>query len=163
MLSGLVIRRDLLDADGARRHSDSLYPQIYLAGSAGREGGAAYLNEPIISVRENPVAEWSYSRDYMAEGVFRILDDLTEGVDWGPAVRRRVTKRRVRAAYSPLYQARRESLSAYLKTVRGLLSVSQYRRSPFFWAMAFALGALGIRGTGLLRNIVRLRAPDSVG
>ena len=162
-LSGLVVRRDLLDVEGARRHADSLYPQIYLAGLAGREGGAMYLAEPIVSVRDNPVVEWSYSRDYMAEGVFKILDDLTAGSDWGNGVRKRVTKRRVRSTYSPLHAARRESLRAYLKTARGLSSVSQYRRSPFFWGMVLGLGVLGVRGIGLLRSVLRLRLPDHVG
>ncbi len=163
MISGLAIRRDLLDPAGARRHADSLYPQIYLAGVAGRNAGASYLNDTVVSVREGRESEWSYSGDYMAAGVFGILDELTVGTDWGPGVRKRVTKRRVRATYSPLYRSRADSFGSYLKTVRGLSSVSQYRRSPFFWAMAFAIGSLGTRGIGLLRRILRLRAPDGIG
>ncbi len=163
MLSGLVLRRDLLDAEGARRHSNSLYPQIYLAGLAGREAGALYFAESIASVRDNPVVAWSYSRDYMAGGVFKILDDLTTGSTWARGVRKRVTKRRVRSTYSPLHAARKESFRAYLKTTRGLSSVSQYRKSPFFWAMVLGIGTLGIHGIGLLRSVLRLRLPNHVG
>jgi len=163
MLSGLVLRRDLLDVEGARRHSDSLYPQIYLAGFAGREAGALYLADPIVSIRDNPVTEWSYSRDYMAGGVFKILYDLTGESGWADGVRKRVTRRRVRSTYGPLYVARKESFRAYMKTVRGLSSVSQYRRSPFFWTMALGLGALGIHGIGLFRSVLRLRPPNHVG
>ena len=163
MLSGLVVRRDLLDLDGARRHAESLYPQIYLAGYAGREAGALYLAEPIVSVRDNPVTEWSYSRDYMAGRVFNILDDLVADSEWADGVRKRVTKRRVRSTYSPLHAARKESFRAYLKTARGLSSVSQYRRSPFFWGMVLGIGVLGIRGIGLFRSVLRLRLPNHVG
>jgi len=163
MVSGLTIRRDLLDADGARRHADSLYPQIYLAGSAALGAGVSYLNKPVVSVRAGPEAEWSYSGDYMTAGVFGILDELTAGLEWGPGVRKRITRRRVRATYSPLYNARKTSIRAYLKTVRGLSSVSQHRRSPIFWAMALAVGVLGTRGVSLVRNIVRRRAPDRIG
>lgn len=163
MLSGLVIRKDLIDGAGARRHSDSLYPQIYLTGFAGRQAGALYLADPIVSVRENLVAEWTYSRDYMSRGVFKILDDLTADFPWADAVRKRVTKYRVRSTYSPLHVSRSESFGAYLKTAVGLSSVSQYRRSPMFWAMVFGIGVLGVRGVGLLRRVLHLRLRNPVG
>ncbi|MBT4514288.1 MAG: glycosyltransferase [Chloroflexi bacterium] len=163
MLSGLIFRRDLLDAEGARKHADSLYPQIYLAGVAGKQAGVAYTDAPIVSVRDNPFAEWSYSGDYMARGVFRILDDLTEGAEWGPGVKKRIAKRRVRSTYNALYTSRQSSFGAYAKTVRGLWSVRQYRRSPYFWAMTAAFGILGVRGIGMLRRVVRMRASNRVG
>jgi hypothetical protein len=149
--------------DGARRHAESLYPQIYLAGYAGREAGTLYLAEPIVSVRDNPATEWSYSRDYMAARVFNILDDLVVDSEWADGVRKRVTKRRVRSTYGPLHAARNESFRAYLKTARGLSSVSQYRKSPFFWGMVLGIGMLGIHGIGLLRSVLHLRLPNHVG
>ena len=163
MLSGLVIRRDLLDANGARRHSSSLYPQIYLAGIAGREAVSMYLLEPIVSVRDNPITEWSYAADYMGRGVFAILADLSAESDWARDVRKRVTKRRVRSTYGPLYAARKDSFRAYMKTVRGLSSVSEYRRSLFFWVMVLGFGSMSVRGIGLLRKVLRRRPNNSVG
>ncbi|MFP6570905.1 MAG: hypothetical protein VB815_10440, partial [Dehalococcoidia bacterium] len=133
------------------------------AGFAGREAGALYFAQSIASVRDNPVVEWSYSHDYMAGGVFKILDDLTANSAWAHGVRKRVTKRRVRSTYSPLHEARKDSFRAYLKTTRGLSSVSQYRKSPFFWVMVLGIGTLGIHGIGLLRSVLRLRLTNHVG
>ena len=161
-LSGLCMRRDIADPAGARTHADSLYPQMYLAGVAARDGGAVYLAAPVAAIRDNPVRAWSYSSDLMGSGVFAILDEITRDAPWGPAVRKTVTARRVRAAYGPLYEARLDSFRNFLRVFRGLASVSQYRRSPTFWAMGLAVGLLGIRGMALFRRMVRIKGPDQV-
>ncbi len=161
-LSGLVLRRNLLDLEGARKHAASLYPQMYLAGKAAKKADGYYFGTPLVKVRANPVAHWQYSHDYMAAAVLDMLRDLTDGETWGPAVQRRVVRRRVLAAYGPLFQARQASIRAFGRTVRGLASVPAYRRSVVFWGMVFVVGLLGTRGTRALRRLLPVRPADVV-
>ena len=152
--SGLVLRRNLLDVEGARKHAASLYPQMYLAGKAAKMADGYYFAEPLVKVRANPVVHWQYSHDYMAAAVLDMLSDLTDGETWGPAVERRLVRRRVLAAYGPLFQARQASIRAFGRTVRGLASVPAYRKSVVFWGMVFVVGLLGTRCTRALRRVL---------
>jgi hypothetical protein len=161
-LSGLCIRRDVGDPDGVRRHANSQYPQMYLAGTAARDGGAKYLNRPVVQVRDNPIRAWTYSSNFMSSGVFAILEEITRDMAGGSGVRSRVTSRRVRAAYGPLYEARSNSFGSFIRAFRGFASVSQYKKSPAFWGMGLALGLLGIHGIALLRRLIRIKGADRV-
>ena len=153
-LSGFAIRRNLLDADGARRHSGSLYPQVYLAAHAAAEAGAAYLPDPVVMVRHNTDRDWEYRRDYNAGAVLAILTDVTTGKPWGPEARKRVVRKRIRAAYGPLLEARRNSFRSFWQTAKGLLTVAEYRRSLVFWSMVLGIGILGDTGIQILRRVI---------
>lgn len=161
-LSGLAIRRELADANTARKYAATLYPQMHMAGVAARDGGVIYLADPVALIRDNPERDWSYSGDLMSSGVLEILGEVTEGAEWGQAVRKRVTALRIRAAYGPLYEARSVSFGTFLRLFKGLASVSQYRRSPVFWAIGLTVGAFGIRGVRLIRRVVKIAGPDHV-
>ena len=154
-LSGLVIRRDLLDIAGARKHARSLYPQMYLVGYAAKKADALYLAQPLVKIRVNPVTHWSYSSDFMAGAVLDILKDLTRDEPWGREVRKKVTRKRILAAYGPLYSARDYSWKAYVQTTRGFASVPEYRRSGLFWFLALGIGLLGARGIDRIRQTWR--------
>ena len=160
--SGVVIRRDLLDFEGARKHAESLYPQIYLVGQAAKQADGHYFAQPLVEVRANPVVHWQYSHDYMAAAVLHMLDDLTANEPWGRPIRRRLIRRRVLATFGPLFEARRASLGAFARAARGLASVSAYRTSPVFWGMVLGIGLLGIRGTRLLRRLLPITGADVV-
>ena len=161
-LSGLAVRRDLLDTEGAREHAASLYPQMYLVGNAAKQGDGYYFDEPLVRVRTNPVAHWQYSHDYMAAAVLDMLGQLTDGEPWGPAVRRNLIRKRVLAAYGPLFEARQASISAFARAVRGLASVPAYRRSAVFWGMVLVIGLLGARVTKMLSRLMPVRPADVV-
>jgi len=154
-LSGFAIRRDLVDGAGARCHADSLYPQVYLAAHAAAQFGAAYLVDPVVLVRHNPDRDWQYRHDYNAGGVLGILSDVTADKPWGAEARRRIIKKRVRAAYGPLLEARRDSIHSFWQTSRGLMTLGGYRRSPIFWSFVLSIGVLGDTGIRLLRKILR--------
>ena len=154
-LSGFAIRRDLVDPEGARRHADSLYPQVYLAAHAAAQAGAAYLADPVVLVRHNPDKDWQYHHDYNASAVLGILSDVTADKSWGAEARRRVVNKRVRAAYGPLLEARRHSIRSFWQTARGLMTVDAYRRSLVFWSFVLGIGVLGDTGIRLLRKILR--------
>jgi len=160
--SGLVIRRDLLDIVGARKHARSLYPQMYLAGYAAKKADVLYLSQPLVKIRVNPVNHWTYSSDFMAGAVLDILKDLTHDEPWGREVRKKVTRKRILAAYGPLYSARDYSWKAYVQTTRGFASVPEYRRSVLFWFLALGIGLLGARGIDRIRQIWRGPVIDGI-
>lgn len=150
--SGLTIRRDLLDLEGARRHAGSMYPQIYLVGKAATQADCWYFSEPLVRIRSNPVGYWTYRHDYMAGAVLEMLDELTADQPWGKEVRRRLIRKRILATYGPLFEAREASFAAFLKTVRGLASVPAYRQSILYWGLATMVGMLGTGGIRFLRR-----------
>jgi glycosyltransferase involved in cell wall biosynthesis len=151
--SGLIIRRDLLDLRGARKHAQSLYPQMYLVGYASKKADVAYLKDPLVRIRENTVKFWDYNSDFMANAVLGILKDLTENEPWGDKVYSQLVVKRITAAYGVLYTARSDSMRSFFRVIKGLASVSDYRKKPFFWALALGIGLLGPKGLSLLRRI----------
>lgn len=161
-LSGLVIRRDLLDIAGAKKHAQSLYPQMYLVGYAAKKADALYLAQPLVKVRSNAVKYWSYEKDLMAKAVLEILKDLTINEPWGRKVRKVQIRKRIWASYGPLYTARNTSLKFFFRLIRGLASVPEYRHSGVFWLMAFGFAVLSNKGVDVLRKIWKGPVIDSV-
>ena len=161
-LPGLVIRRDLLDVAGADRHAKSQYPQIYLMGRAAKSADVLYMAKPLVRIRNNPVTNWEYSHDYMANAVMDILRDLTEDEPWGKEVRRKIIRQRILSTYSPLYLARHHSWRSFARTARGLSSVPEYRSSGIFWSLIIGFGLLGPKGIALIRRLWRGPVVDSV-
>lgn len=162
-VSGLVIRRELLDTDGARRHSAAMYPQMYLVGSAARRSDALYLTTPVVRIRMNEVRHWQYSHDHMAAGVLAILSDLTSGQPWGAEIRRRLVRRRIRASFASLLAGRGRSFKAFLATTRALAAIPEYRGSLLFWSIVFAVAVFGVSGAKRLARMSRMAPPDEFG
>lgn len=160
--SGLVIRKDLMDIEGIRKYAESLYPQMYLVGCAAKKLDALYLAQPLVKIRANPVKYWSYSDDFMAGAVLGILKDLTNNEPWGPQVQQEVTRKRILAAYSPLYSSRGHSWKSFIKVVRGLAAVPEYRASGLFWFLVFGIGLFGPKGIALVRRIWKGPEIDAV-
>jgi glycosyltransferase involved in cell wall biosynthesis len=153
--SGLVIRRNLLDIEEVRKDKRGLYPQIYLIGTAVKKADALYLAQPLMKIRLNPVKYWSYNSDFMAGAVLGILKNLTRNEPWGREVQRKLTKRRIFAAYGALYSARAHSWSSFIRVMRGFASVIEYRRSFLFWSLVFGIGILGPNGITIVRRFWR--------
>ena len=156
-MSGLIIRRNLLDIHGARKHIESLYPQAYLFGKALKTADALYLARPIARCRINPVKNWDYTTDFMAESFLNILKELTHNEPWCKEVRQVITRKRIIASYGPLYISRGNSLSSFFKIVKGLSSVYEYRNSIIFWGMVFGIGILSHPGIRLLKKFIPQR------
>lgn len=153
--SGLVIRRDLLDIGGARKHARSLYPQMYLAGYAAKKADVLYLTQPLVKIRVNPVKHWNYSGDFMAGAVLDILKDLTRDEPWGREVQKEITRKRILATYGPLYSSRDHSWESFIQTARGFSTVQEYRKSFLFWCFVLGIGLLGAKGIERIRKIWR--------
>jgi glycosyltransferase involved in cell wall biosynthesis len=153
-LVGLIIRSDLLDIDGARRHSDSHYPQIYLVGHAVKMADACYLPKALVSVRNNPVTHWSFCEDYFSSNVMKIMHELTADVPWGRNARLKIVRKRVWAAYNPLFKSREKSFSSFLNVVRAFAKVVEYRSTLHFWGLVFFIGLFGVRGVQRIKGII---------
>lgn len=152
-LSGLVIRRDLLDIEGARMSLDSLYPQIYLMGAACKGGDGVYLSKPLMKLRLEEVRRWQYAPDFMSRAIFSILKTLVKNEAWGPKAKQKIVKRRILAAYGPLFSSKQESWKLFFKTSKGLSVVKEYRYSMLFWGMVAGIGVIGCNGIGFIRKI----------
>lgn len=160
VLSGLVVRTDLLDIEGARRHAESKYPQIYIAGKAAREEGLLYLAQPLVRIRTEATKYWDYPDDFLAGPVLDIARDLTRDQAWGDEAFRSIVRQRIKGSYSPLYQSRATSMRAYLSTVSSLASIPEYRKSGLFWLIALGVGILGPRGSDVVTGFWPGNPPD---
>lgn len=151
--SGLVIKRDLLDFQGARAGVESMYPQIYLVGAACKKADAIYLSEPLMKLRLERKRRWNYTTDYMSGAMFSILNSLIKDEDWGGKVRKQIIRKRILAAYGPLLTARDDSWKAFGETANGFFKVAEYRKSRLFWCMVAGIGLLGSKGIRAVRRI----------
>jgi hypothetical protein len=152
-LSGLIFRKDLINFDKAISGVKSQYPQMFIMGEAAKKADVIYLSDPLMKLRLEEVKRWDYESDFMSEAIFSILEELTKNEKWGPDVRKKIIKKRIVAAYGPLYSAKLKNWSSFLKTVKGLLSVKEYRRDYFFFSMVIAIGILGCNGINIVRKI----------
>ena len=161
-LSGLVIRRDLLDIYGARKSIRSNYPQIYLTGQAVKQADALYLAKPLMKIRLEDVKRWDYSRDFMSGAILEILKDLTKNETWKTEARRKIIKKRILASYGPLQLARCHSWGSFIRVARRFASVPEYCQNYLFWCLVIGIGVLGKRRLGRFRHIWRGPVGDTI-
>jgi glycosyltransferase involved in cell wall biosynthesis len=153
-LSGIVIRRNLIDLDGARRYLGSLYPQMYIVGRALKNAYGLYLKAPLVTVRLNAGNFWEYTSDFMTGYIIRMIYDLTENEP--PRVRRLLISKRIRNAVFSLKTAKERSLKEFLTLVLACFGIREYRHSPVFWFYAFAAALFGNKMLNGLKRAVFL-------
>ena len=151
-----------MDLEGARRHAQSLYPQMYLVGYAAKKADALYLASPLVKLRINPIKHWDYTYDYMAGAVLEIVRDLTRDEPWGLEVWKKVVRQRILAAYGLLYSARAQSWASFARVVKRLASVHEYRTATPFWLLVVGIGILGPQGIALVRRCLPTPRIDTV-
>lgn len=152
VLSGMAIRRDLIDAKGALRYEKSLYPQMFMAGSALKKSCGFYISSPAVRHRVNNKTYWEYEEDFMAADIVRMIKELTEGEPYGKRARERLIGRRVSDSLYSLLSARRRSFSFFLRHARALKRIPEYGRSARFWANVLAAALAGAPPAGHLRG-----------
>jgi len=155
ILSGLIIRRDLLDFGGAEKHMESLYPQMYLFGRALTLEDSAYSTRPLINHRMNNKVYWEYSTDHMTSAVINIIRDLTEEMPHGWRVARSLIRERAHYATTPLVRQREEGIAQFVNVARQLLKIPEYRRLPIIWIYICYIGVFGKLGIGVARCVQR--------
>ena len=146
-LSGLAVRRDLLDFAGVQVHYESRYPQLYLAGKAVLEADAFAIAEPLVLLREAVGKHWQYTTDFQCGAVLDIARELTGEMEDGEEVYRRVVRGRVDRVFSALMEARAHSVGGFCRTIKELAAIPEYRQHWKFWFSAGVVGGLGASAT----------------
>jgi len=152
-MSRIVIRQDLLDIEGAYRWAESIYPNMYIVGSALKRADGYYTSDPLLRVRIENRKHWSYKDDYMMKDLLEMARELTSGEPYGFSTFRRISKNMVKDSYHSLKAARERDSKTYLRLVSALLKLKEFRRSPHFWFYATVFGLLGKPGLTLLRAV----------
>jgi glycosyltransferase involved in cell wall biosynthesis len=142
-LSGIVIRRDLIDLSGARRYLGSFYPQMYLVGRALKTSWGIYIAQPLVTVRINAGNYWEYSSDFMAGHIIRMIHELSQGEP--PAVDKALTAKRIRYSIFSLEKAKQSSAAGFLLLLYHYFKIREYRHSFVFWLYAVSMLVLGSR------------------
>ena len=154
----ITIRRDLIDIDGAKRHVDSMYPQVYLVGSAMKRAPTYYTDKRLVTGRLYANRWWEYkSQDYLMLSKIDLVRDLlpdpndTRCLDIliGQIVRSSI--------YGVLSESRGQSMKAFLRQTFSLLGMPEVRKSRFFWMNSFL-----VLGTNSLTRAIWRKLPPTI-
>lgn len=152
-LSGLVIRRNLIDIQGAKTGLASQYPQIYLIGAAVKQADAVYLAKPLMRLRLEDVRRWNYESDLMSGAIFSVLENLIREEKWGQLAKKKIVKKRIIASYGPLFTAKQNGWKKFIQIAKNLGALDEYRNSLIFWSMVMSIGLMGCRGVNFVRKL----------
>lgn len=168
-ISGILIRTDLLDLEGFKRHYNSRYPQLYLAGKAVIQSDAYHISYPIVLLREGIAKYWKHQEafkgqegfvikddDFNCRSILGIAKDLTKGLENGFEIYRRLAKFRVRNVFCPLLNARNESFSSFLNSTKAIAHIPDYRFRWEFWFWVITIGILGERNFLHIGKIMKM-------
>jgi glycosyltransferase involved in cell wall biosynthesis len=152
-ISGLIINKDLVDINGAKKHKNSLYPQIYLVGKATKTHQAYYFSDPIVKIRINEKKYWEYEADFNAEAIVNVLKSLTKDVSWGKKAYKKIIKQRILYSYAPLKLQRLKTTSDFINTIKALSKIEDYRHSIIFWIYVVIFSLLGKKGIKTIKRV----------
>ena len=136
----IVIHRDLIDIDGARRHLDSMYPQVYLVGNAMKKAPTYYSDKRLVTARLYAKRYWEYENPYhMLLTKINIVRDLLPNTSEkrcrdiliGSLIRSQIG--------SVLIQGHqgRIPLKVCLRQTLSLLAIPEVRKPRIFWGDFF--------------------------
>lgn len=143
VISGITLRRDLVNVEGVMDFKDSLYPQSLICGRVLRDADAYYVREPLFRHRVNNPTFWSYSADFMAGDLLRMIHAITDDRPELAPTARTLIRQRIRGAMSSLQLQRQRSWSDFTKTVRAYLRIEAFRKSWRFHGMIAYVALLG--------------------
>ena len=141
--STITIRRDLIDIDGAKRHLDSMYPQVYLVGSSMKRSPTYYTDKRLVTHRIFDKLWWEYKSGYnMMLGKMDIVRDLLPNPDEKRCQNILIGQVVKGSIGSVIYESHSQSMKVFLRQTFSLLAMPEVRKSRFFWINFFlALGA----------------------
>jgi glycosyltransferase involved in cell wall biosynthesis len=74
-LSGLAVRKDLVDLDKCQKYEKMLYPQMYIITTAALQQSAFYLYFPVINHTIGNEVSWTYNENYYYSYILEIWRD----------------------------------------------------------------------------------------
>lgn len=151
-MSRIVLRRDLLDLDGAYQWVDGLYPNMFLVGSALKRSNGYYVVHPTISVRIGNKKNWSYTDNYMLLNQREMAHALLQREPYGAKCYAHVARLIVRDSYHALKLASEEGRQAFGRLVVLLSRIPEFRFSTRFWSYVILFSMLGKSGISLARH-----------
>lgn len=152
-MSRIIIRRDLLDIEGAYRWAESLYPNMYVIGAALKKADGYYTANPLLRVRIENRKHWSYKDDHMTKDLLEMARELTSGEPYGSLAFRQMSKNMVKDSYHSLKAARERDSKTYIRLVLALSKLKEFRRSPRFWVYSIIYSLMGKRSLALGRRV----------
>ncbi len=132
VLSRITIRREIIDIDGYKRYIGSLYPQMYLIGSAMKKFPVYYTNKRLVTHRVNNKIYWEYVDDYMFRSLIRIIKDIVNTPEENSLKNKMIQQIILRTRFT-MAHSRSVSIRVYIKHIYTLLSLPEIRQSPIFW------------------------------
>lgn len=132
VFSRITFQRALADFEGAARHAESQYPQIYLVIAILRKYPALYLKEPFVAHTWGNEQFWNYPLDQMLHDRIKIFEDALPGSEW-KTVRTALKKQITRYLGSYEEQSRAWRLGKWKEQQALLLKEPAVRWSPRFW------------------------------
>lgn len=155
--STIVIRRDLIDIDGFRRHLGSMYPQVYLVGSAMKRSPTYYTDKRLVTHRIFNKLWWEYKEDYMLRDKLNMVRDLLSDSNEKRCLRILIDQTVRRTVGAALSQSRSQSMRVFLRQAFSLLAMPEVRRSRLFWINFFlVLGSTSIT-RGIWRKVLNIK------
>lgn len=133
VLSSIVLRSDLVDISGYKRHIGSLYPQVYLVGSAMKKAPTYYTPLRLVTHRVFNNTYWRYKEDYMMLDKIDILKDLLPNRSEKHCFRILIDQVARATVSSALMQSRGVSVKAFLRQAWYFLGIRELRRSKSFY------------------------------
>ena len=135
-LPGTVIRRDLIDIEGFRRHMSSMSPQLYIAGSAMKRAPAYYTEVQLLTCTVCNKVYWEWPSDFNVGAQIKMAKELWPGLD-EKQCRDMLIQQVVSREGRLMVMLRRAdgcpSLKKFGQCVLSLLSIPEMRQSRAFW------------------------------
>jgi glycosyltransferase involved in cell wall biosynthesis len=155
----ITIRRDLLDIDGAKRHVDSMYPQVYLVGKAMKNTPTYYTNKRLVTARLFAKRWWEYKDDYqMLVTKIGIITDLLpqqnekhlQNMLIGSLIRKNIGY----FLFKP--NSGRIPIKICLRQTMSLISIPEVRKPKIFWG-DFILGICIVIANTFIAMILKIK------
>lgn len=130
IISRITIKREIIDIEGYKRHLDSLYPQMYLIGSAMKKLPVYYTDKRLVTHRVNNKTYWEYEDDYKFRSLIQIINDIASEEN---GLKNKMIQQIILRTKFTMAHSRRISIKAYIKHISALLSISEIKKSSLFW------------------------------
>jgi len=151
-LSGIFIKRDLIDIQGAQRYIGTFYAQMFFVGKALKISSGVYIKKPLVIIRINTKKYWDYPPDFMAKPVIKMIYELTE--DKPKYIRRTLIRKRIKFSIFSLRIVKNKSLKYFLKLVFIYFEIPEYRHSLLFWLYVITVGFIGNTAINYIRKFL---------
>ncbi len=136
VFSRILLRRDVIDINGFKRHIGSMYPHMYVLGKAALTGKAFYTSDFLVKHTVENEVFWKYKDDYMIKGQIKMIKDLA-----------RIDERFYKEAFPVVvirpipyisYHAFRRGPQVFARLILALFAIPEIGCNPLVW---FKIGA----------------------